>query len=114
MSWHARQSAHNQGAQRYLSESSQYMDWEITALFYSVVHVIDEYLASIGKKPHSHDERRTLVRENLRHIYRDYRSLYILCRKVRYTIVFGSVKKKHKQKAVRLHNSICANIRPPT
>lgn len=113
MSWHARQSAHNQDAQRHLSASSQYPDWEITALFYSVVHVIDEYLASIGKAPRDHGERKTLVRENLRHIYRDYRSLYILCRKVRYIVVFASVKKKHKRKAVRLHDSICAKIRSP-
>ena len=112
MSWHARQSAHNQDAQRYLSESSQYLDWEITALFYSVLHAIDEYLASVDKKPRNHVERKTLVRENLPGVYDDYRALYALCRKVRYVIVFGSVKKKHKQKAARLHKSICAKIRP--
>lgn len=112
MSWHARQSAHNQDAQCYLSESSQYPDWEITALFYSVIHIIDEYLESVGKKPRNHGERRALVRENLPDVYKDYRALYALCRKVRYMIVFGSVKKRHKQKAARLHKSICAKIRP--
>lgn len=113
MSWHARQSAHNQGARRRLSASSQYLDWEITILFYSVLHVIDEYLESVGENPHSHHERKKMVRENLPHIYNDYRALYALCTKVRYTIVFDSVKDKDRQKAVRLHDSICARIRPP-
>lgn len=46
---YAGQSAHNHDAQK---QPSQYIDWEITTLFYSAVHVVNGYLLSeIGITP---------------------------------------------------------------
>ena len=114
MSWRTRQSRHNRYAQRYLSGSVQYVDWEIIALFYPVIHVMDEYLSSTADKaPRNHRERRDLVKLKLRHIYEDYRDLYALCRRARCVIPFDSVREKDRQVAIRLHDSILANIRSP-
>ena len=106
MSWHALQSAHNRGAQQRMSESPRYADWEITALFYSAVHAVDEYLLSIGEEPCSHQARNKMVRENIPHAYRDYCALFTLCRKVRYEIPYTDVSEGDRETAIYLHDSI--------
>ena len=64
MSWHTKQSAHNVDAQQHLSESGQHIDWEITALFYSVIHAIDGYLSSIDASPQNHLGARKVLRKD--------------------------------------------------
>lgn len=110
---YARQSAHNHDAQKQLSRCpSQYIDWEITTLFYSAVHVINGYLLSeIGITPHSHKERNELVEKEIKPIWPDYHTFYILCKKVRYSAEFDSVTEGERQLALRLHNSICDHVR---
>lgn len=110
MSWHAKQSAHNRDAQLRLSKHSQYRDWEITALFYAVMHMIDEYLESIGKAPHNHAERNSLVRAELQHVYQDYYDFYALCIRVRYVVLFDSVTEHDRQTALDLYKSIRARL----
>lgn len=110
MSWHTKQSAHNVDAQQHLSESGQHIDWEITALFYSVIHAIDGYLSSIDASPQNHTERKMLVRRELRRIYKQYCAFYTLCIKVRYTSPFDSITQEEKQAAVDLHNAIRASV----
>lgn len=106
MNWHTRQSVHNYDAQQYLSRRPSNADWEVTALFYSAVHAVDEYLFTIGKTPQNHIHRSKLIRKNIQHIYPDYYSLYCLCRKVRYEIPYDDVSEGDKQTAVDLYNSI--------
>ena len=106
MSWHALQSAHNRGAQQRMSESPRYADWEITALFYSAVHAVDEYLLLIGKEPHNHQARNEMVREEIPHARRDYYELYTLCRRVRYEIPYTDVSEGERETAIYLHDSI--------
>ena len=110
MSWHALQSAHNRGAQRHLSESSRYADWEITALFYSAVHAVDEYLHSMGEKPCNHRARNRLVYKRMWHIRQDYYDLYSLCRRVRYEVPYTDVSREERQTAADLHGSILQKL----
>ena len=106
MSWHALQSIHNHGAQQHMSKSPQYADWEITSLFYSALHTVDEYLLSIGKKPRNHQTRDRMVDENIPHAYQDYYDLYNLCLKVRYETSYTDVSEEDRKTAIYLHNSI--------
>lgn len=106
MSWHALQSDHNRGAQQLMSKSPRYVDWEITALFYSAVHAVDEYLRSIGKDPRSHQARNEMVRKNIPHARQDYYELFTLCRKVRYEIPYTDVSEGERETAIYLHDSI--------
>ena len=110
MSWHAQQSAHNRGAQRHLSGRPLYADWEITSLFYSVLHAVDEYLFAMGEEPRSHPARNKLVSEKTPHIRKEYHALYALCRKVRYEVPYAEVSEKDKQIAVGLHGSILQKL----
>lgn len=112
MSWHSKQSAHNRDAYAYLSESARYADWEITTLFYSTLHMIDEHLFSkTGKTPGSHTGRNKQIKRELGHIHGDYYKFYALCKKVRYVVAFDGVTEKDRRDAVRLHDSIHARMR---
>ena len=87
-----------------MSEISRYVDWEITALFYSAVHV-DEYLFLIGEEPCNHQMRNKMVRENIQHAYQDYYKLFMLCRRVRYEISYADVSGE-RETAIYLHDSM--------
>ena len=110
MRWHAKQSSHNHDVQRILSKHPLCRDWEITALFYSLLHVIDGYMISIGAEPQNHSHRRCLVRQHLPHIYEDYDRFYNLCLRARYLALFDSITEGERQHAVELHGSICARV----
>ena len=110
MSWHAKQSSHNHDVQRILSKHPLCRDWEITALFYSLLHVIDGYMIPIGAEPQNHSHRRCLVRQHLPHIYEDYDRFYNLCLRARYLALFDSITEGERQHAVELHGSICARV----
>ncbi len=88
--WHEFKRRHNYEANRVLTRRSRgFLDWEITTLFYSALHLIDVQLANVplsgGLHPISHGERRKEVGLNLdATTARDYNALYLLSRKARY------------------------------
>ena len=110
MSWHAKQSSHNHDVQRILSGHPLCRDWEITALFYSLIHVIDGYMISVGAEPQDHRRRKRLVRQNLPHVYEDYDRFYNLCLRARYLALFDRITEGERRHAVELHRSICARV----
>lgn len=105
------QSIHNRDVQRYLSGRPRQADWEITTLFYSAMHAVDERLLAIGKKPRSHSERNAWVRRYIGHVWREYNALYWLCRKARYEVLYGDISESERQTAVKLHRSICQKLK---
>ena len=61
-------------------DKTEFLDWAVTALFYSLLHYVDAYLAVKGVKgyhPKSHANRTPLVsmESNLKQIYSKYRRL---------------------------------------
>ena len=62
---------------------TRFTQWEITALFYGVLHYIDAFLATQGHHPSNHQERRRLVAQ-LTSLQREYENLYDLSIKARY------------------------------
>lgn len=108
--WHTKQSYHNHDAYELLSAHSQHKDWQITALFYSTIHVIDEYLLSIGEKPCNHTQRRGAVKLHLNGMYQDYMYLDSLCRKARYEVLFNAITGGERLHAVKIHDSIRAHV----
>jgi len=70
-------------------KSRGFLDWEITTLFYSALHLVDLQLAKMplggGIHPTSHSERRKDVGKNLDIVTaKNYNILYLLSRKARY------------------------------
>lgn len=65
-----------------------YIDWQITALFYSALHYVDAYLAKHNVHPSSHAERDRLITMEsvLRRIYTAYRDLESYSRDARYEL----------------------------
>ncbi len=66
--WHAVQSIHNKDASDFLNtKTPAYVDWEITSLFYSALHLVDAYCAKnqAEQQLSNHRERSKFVRENL-------------------------------------------------
>ena len=62
---------------------TRFTQWEITALFHSVLHYVDAFLATHGHHPSNHQERRRLVAQ-LTSLQREYENLYDLSIKARY------------------------------
>ena len=63
---------------------TRFTQWEVAALFYSVLHYVDAFLATQGHHPSNHQERRRLVGQ-LPSAQREYENLYDLSIKARYT-----------------------------
>ena len=87
---HRRQAEHNR---RFLHTfdlaSADYLDWVVTVLFYTALHLIDSYLATHGHHPKSHQERNKYIRRYpyLALIWPDYRFLEHRSRAARYDVV---------------------------
>lgn len=65
------------------SLQTRFTQWEITALFYSVLHYADAFLATRGHHPSNHQERRRLVAQ-FTGFQKEYENLYDLSIKARY------------------------------
>lgn len=76
--------------QRFLNSFDLYrtgfLDWAIVAIFYTALHYVDAYLASKGhvEIAGGHQERNSLVREQLSSIESQYMTLYWASRNARY------------------------------
>ena len=62
---------------------TRFTQWEITALFYAVLHYMDAFLATRGHHPSNHRERRRFVAD-FTNLHREYENLYDLSMKARY------------------------------
>jgi len=85
---HISKAIHNSLFSNHLkSSTNEYSDWVVTVYFYTALHLIDAYLATLGKHPPSHHSRDTHIQRvsGLREIYPDYRDLEDLSRDARYT-----------------------------
>ena len=112
MDWHVKQSTHNYDSNRYLAqENPRYRDWEVTTLFYSVVHIVDSYLANYNKKPRAHCQRKKFVRLTLCEIYDDYCCLESLSRKARYDSPSQTLTSDEIDEAMKLHTTLVTYIR---
>lgn len=85
---HQRQAEHNQRVSAHLQAAGdEYLDWAVTAMFYSAMHMIDQVLAHSGNvHPRSHQQRRSAIgqQSQLAPIYRDYRELEWQSQRSRY------------------------------
>jgi uncharacterized protein (UPF0332 family) len=70
-------------------KNTHFLDWAITALFYSALHYVDAYLAKKSQHPFNHRNRgQWLTKEqNLKYIYCDYEELKNRSEDARYKIV---------------------------
>jgi len=89
---HVRQAEHNETFYSQLL-TTEFLDWAVTAIFYSALHYVDGYLATknINPKfahPPTHEVRTPLVgrESNLRHIWPQYRRLKDKSEAARYRI----------------------------
>lgn len=103
--WHARKSNHNYDVYEYLKRKSPaYVDWEITALFYSACKLVDAYFVESGHEPpSSHVQWNVMVDNLLKDIKKQYGKLYDLSRTARYKKI---VRIYDRDKAIRLHAHI--------
>ena len=102
------QTRHNLDTCSFLAtKNPKYADWEITALFYAVLHLVDDRLEKRGVQP-NHEQRRRMVQGYL-HIRVPYGKLYALSIKARYcgreTVGEGGLAL-----AVRLYRQICTAL----
>ena len=78
---HIRKAEHNKSfADSFNWDSTPFLDWVVTGFFYSALHYVDAYLATVngGIHPHSHTGyggRDSYVGKHLNQIYVDYRDL---------------------------------------
>ncbi len=63
-----------------------YLDWQVTVIFYTALHLIDAALASLGLSVSDHAERNRQVRSNesFAGVRRSYLDLYRISRITRY------------------------------
>jgi len=86
--WHAQQGIHNKDTSDFLNtKTPTYIDWEITSLFYSALHMVDSYCdKNQMAPPRNHRERIEFIKNNLPSSYSPYKKLFDLSTKSRYVI----------------------------
>lgn len=105
------QSAHNKDTSDFLhSVTPTHHDWEIVTLFYSALHLVDKYFLDNGiTKPHTHPERKNLVRRHLPSIYSSYHKLSGYSHRARYTVGVN-IPPNELGQALNHYNVITTNI----
>lgn len=116
MSLNVRQSHHNRETSQYLARASpEYVDWEITTLFYSPLHMVDSYLfAKTGERPPHHTVRRRRVGAELPEISEQYRLLESLSIKSRYKLQLSTLSQAHQREALYCYEAIHAYVTKDT
>ncbi|MDL2273968.1 hypothetical protein LJC34_05460 [Oscillospiraceae bacterium OttesenSCG-928-G22] len=87
---HVAQYKHNkQFVKTGIKDTNTYCDWYITAVFYSVLHLVDATLADEDEHPSTHVDRNAIVWNSpaTRAVRRDYQQLYGLSQKSRYQCI---------------------------
>jgi hypothetical protein len=82
---HIDKSEHNDRLSQDLA-GGPYLDWAVTAMFYSTLHLVDAFLAIRSTHPESHEERGRLIRTytQLQRRRMDYRELEERSKDARY------------------------------
>jgi hypothetical protein len=85
---HRQKGQHNQQVIAHLQMAGDiYLDWVITAMFYTALHLVDQVLYHNARlNPRSHRERHAAIGQQsaLAPVYRDYRELERQSRRSRY------------------------------
>ncbi|GFP25688.1 hypothetical protein HKBW3S43_01394 [Candidatus Hakubella thermalkaliphila] len=83
---HIRKAIHNKSFfNAFELNTTPYVDWLVTILFYTSLHYVDSKLAQLNFHPDSHGQRRKYIwQTDLKHIAEEYRLLENQCRNVRY------------------------------
>lgn len=94
---HLWQYRHNASFVTFLRTSegaSIYMDWEITAMFYTLLHLVDAILVGKGYKPNDHQGRNGYVNrvDSFRQVRRDYMALASYSHAARYGVSIDAEK----------------------
>lgn len=87
---HSRQAVHNRGFVDFLDvDSTNYLDWVVTAIFYTAVHRVESFLARYDAHPSSHGDRcKAMSRfDPLKPVFRDYSDLHFQSERSRYHCV---------------------------
>ena len=87
---HSRQAAHNRRFIDFLKiGETDYVDWVVTAIFYTAVHLVEGFLAPHGSHPTSHSVRCNAMSrfESLKPVYKDYMELHHQSERSRYHCV---------------------------
>ena len=111
--WYSIQSKHNK---KFSSDilhkfKSEYRDWAITALFYSALHLVNEY--SLQHKTTlliNHSDRKTFIKNALPSIYGEYQKLFILSQHSRYDKEYDCINASDVQYAKDLFTKIAAHL----
>lgn len=109
---HKDKSQHNFNTYAFLNEANPtYTDWEITTLFYSILHLVDAYLykQQVGLIT-NHMRRKEYVKQYMSSIYCEYLRLEELSKQARYKCSIMS--KKERDEAFKLYNTIRKKILP--
>lgn len=70
---HQLQAQHNERLSRGLILlSPPFLDWAVTACFYTALHLVDSHLARLGIHPHNHVGREASIQRQLPGIRRQY------------------------------------------
>jgi len=76
---HLAQARHNFQLYRKLKDEGEFLDWAVTALFYTVLHLIQACLLDIAADafdyPKSHEQRDAFIRRRLSEIWLPYNFL---------------------------------------
>lgn len=88
--WYVDQSTHNQEISNVLNKLVyQSCDWEITTMFYSALHLTNEYLIQQEiTMPTNHKVRNGLIKSLLLPIYPEYQKLFYLSQRSRYLVKY--------------------------
>lgn len=85
---HRQQAAHNHQVSLYLQQvGDTYLDWVVTVMFYTALHLVDQVLAhNASIHPRNHRQRHSAMGQqpDLAPVYRDYRELEHQSRRSRY------------------------------
>ena len=102
-------SIHDYEVYEYLGlKNPQYLDWEITLIFYSACKFLDaEILKNGKKKPSNHVQRNRLVKTEFPAIYNQYSMLYKLSIVSRYV---RDVEPGDKSDALKWYRAIKSNF----
>lgn len=80
-------------------DTTRYVDWLITILFYICLHYVDSKLAQSNFHPSTHETRdRYISRTSLRHVFAEYRLLKDESENARYTDTSDCTHKRQRLK----------------
>ncbi|HEV2120506.1 MAG TPA: hypothetical protein VGS11_10465 [Candidatus Bathyarchaeia archaeon] len=111
LQWQKLKNTHDFTAYQFLRTTTPtYLDWEVIAIFYSMLHLVDAYLIHAHNlTPANHKERNTFVRTLIRPIRREYDELRDLSEKARYKANLVDIERDH---ALDLRRVIEAYLKP--